>query len=321
MDVKANGGYVIAPPSNHVKGVYRWADGHKPNEIGIAEIPPWLLKLLPQKSEPPKQNHTFTIVEAAARFFLERAQAYVARADAASEGNRNATAFRLAGNVAALSDNGNRLSEGEIIGLLTTWNQRNRPPLSDLEVCRCVASALKNGQPRPPKESNGRGCSPVVQASSEPIAAEPYKPFPVSILPAAVGNFVDAASCAIGCDASFVALPLLGCLARAIGNKRVIRLKRTWTEPAIIWAQSSVNPARLKHRRYKRRLRFCIVSKPKRSQRFKRRWPATIKTLHYTSGTIRRGSEAKVLSRPHGNRKSPRANAMSPATPPSRRWR
>ena len=41
---------------------------------------------------------------------------------------------------------------------------------------------------------------------------------------------------AIGCDASFIALPLLGCLARAIGNKRVIRLKKTWTEPAIVWA-------------------------------------------------------------------------------------
>ena len=41
---------------------------------------------------------------------------------------------------------------------------------------------------------------------------------------------------AIGCDPSFIALPLLACLARAIGNKRVIRLKRTWTEPVNIWA-------------------------------------------------------------------------------------
>jgi hypothetical protein len=65
---------------------------------------------------------------------------------------------------------------------------------------------------------------------------EPYTPFPIDVLPAAVGDCVRAASCAIGCDSSFVALPLMACLARAIGNKRVIRLKRTWTEPAIIWA-------------------------------------------------------------------------------------
>lgn len=61
-------------------------------------------------------------------------------------------------------------------------------------------------------------------------------PFPIEALPGPVGKFVAAAAEAIGCDPSFVALPLLACLARAIGNKRVIRLKRTWTEPAIIWA-------------------------------------------------------------------------------------
>jgi hypothetical protein len=65
---------------------------------------------------------------------------------------------------------------------------------------------------------------------------DPYKKFPTSVLPAVVANYVAAASAAIGCDPAFIALPLLGCLARAIGNKRVIRLKRSWTEPAIVWA-------------------------------------------------------------------------------------
>jgi hypothetical protein len=65
---------------------------------------------------------------------------------------------------------------------------------------------------------------------------ESYKPFPIGVLPIIVADYVRAASCAIGCDPSFIALPLMACLARAIGNKRAIRLKRTWTEPAIIWA-------------------------------------------------------------------------------------
>lgn len=64
----------------------------------------------------------------------------------------------------------------------------------------------------------------------------PREPFPVSALPSPVGDYVRAASEAIGCDTSFVALPLLGCLARAIGNKRTIQLKETWQEPSIIWA-------------------------------------------------------------------------------------
>ena len=69
-----------------------------------------------------------------------------------------------------------------------------------------------------------------------PVAIEAGQPFPVAALPGVVGEYVCAAAAAIGCDPSYIALPLLGCMARAIGNKRVIRLKRTWTEPAIIWA-------------------------------------------------------------------------------------
>jgi hypothetical protein len=66
-----------------------------------------------------------------------------------------------------------------------------------------------------------------------PIAA---MPFPVNCLPGVVGAYIVAAAKAIGCDTAFIALPILAALARAIGNSRVIRLKRTWTEPAIIWA-------------------------------------------------------------------------------------
>jgi hypothetical protein len=78
----------------------------------------------------------------------------------------------------------------------------------------------------------------IVPASTkvDPVEVQTYQPFPISTLPVAIAKYVDAASHAIGCDPSFIALPLLGSLARAIGNKRVIRLKRTWTEPAIIWA-------------------------------------------------------------------------------------
>ena len=67
-------------------------------------------------------------------------------------------------------------------------------------------------------------------------AIEKYKPFPIHTLPSPICDYVESAAGAIGCDCSFVALPTLAGLARAIGNRRVIRLKRTWTEPAIIWA-------------------------------------------------------------------------------------
>ena len=62
------------------------------------------------------------------------------------------------------------------------------------------------------------------------------QPFPLDALPEPIRTFVEGGSRAIGCDPSFIALPLLAALASAIGNTRRIRLKRTWTEPSILWA-------------------------------------------------------------------------------------
>ena len=60
-------------------------------------------------------------------------------------------------------------------------------------------------------------------------------PFPVDALPEPIRGFVAAGAKAIGCDASFIALPLLTAMAAAIGNTRRIQLKRGWTAPAILW--------------------------------------------------------------------------------------
>ena len=77
------------------------------------------------------------------------------------------------------------------------------------------------------------GASPPAHA---PTKVEPYRDFPVDSLPEPMRSFVAQAAEAIGCDAAFVALPLLAAAAAAIGNTRRTELKRGWTEPAILWA-------------------------------------------------------------------------------------
>ena len=56
------------------------------------------------------------------------------------------------------------------------------------------------------------------------------------LLPKVVADFIHEGAAALGCDESYIALPLLTVLASAVGNSRCIRLKRTWCEPAMIWA-------------------------------------------------------------------------------------
>jgi hypothetical protein len=62
-----------------------------------------------------------------------------------------------------------------------------------------------------------------------------YQPFPIECLPMVLSSFVREGSEALGCDPSYIAMPLLSALAAAIGNTRRIVLKRDWDEPAILW--------------------------------------------------------------------------------------
>lgn len=63
-----------------------------------------------------------------------------------------------------------------------------------------------------------------------------YVDFPIDALPEPVESFVRDGSEAIGCAASYLALPLLTALASAIGGSRRLQLKRTWSAPAILWS-------------------------------------------------------------------------------------
>ena len=64
----------------------------------------------------------------------------------------------------------------------------------------------------------------------------PYVSFPTDVLPKVVADFIHEGAAALGCDESYIALPLLTVLASAVGNSRCVCLKRTWCEPAMIWA-------------------------------------------------------------------------------------
>lgn len=70
-----------------------------------------------------------------------------------------------------------------------------------------------------------------------------WKPFPVGALPHIVAEFVHEISEAIQVDHVAVALPVLAAIAGSIGNARVIQLKRTWTEPAIIFGCLIADPS------------------------------------------------------------------------------
>jgi hypothetical protein len=63
-----------------------------------------------------------------------------------------------------------------------------------------------------------------------------WEAYPTDALPSPFREFVRETAAAIGCDESFVALPLLAEAAAAIGTTRMLEIKPTWRVPAVLWA-------------------------------------------------------------------------------------
>jgi hypothetical protein len=81
-------------------------------------------------------------------------------------------------------------------------------------------------------ETLAQAVEPWRPADADDLA---YRPFPVDALPEPIRGFVGAGARAIGCDPSYLALPLLTAIAAAIGNTRRLELKRGWSAPPILW--------------------------------------------------------------------------------------
>lgn len=90
LDVRGDGGYVVAPPSWHASGArYDWIDSTKP----VAPLPDWLLELLMKLPDPPGETRP----PLRAVGGLADGQRWLAMAlERAVEGNRNDTGFWLA---------------------------------------------------------------------------------------------------------------------------------------------------------------------------------------------------------------------------------
>jgi putative DNA primase/helicase len=127
LDVRAAGGYVVAPPSLHVSGLrYEWTE----DGSAIAEPPTWLIA----KASKPKVDEISTREN---RFL--------------HEGERDHRLFRLA---AKWRRNG--ANQGEIYAHLRAVNSRLcKPPLADSQILKIAqsAAAYPPGGPDPLEEA------------------------------------------------------------------------------------------------------------------------------------------------------------------------
>jgi hypothetical protein len=125
IDIRADGGYVVAPPSLHASGLrYAWVAGRTPETTGIAPLPDWILREAVE--EPTRRGHPI---------------AYWRRlvCEGVSAGERNNTIASLTGHLLR-----HGVDAAVVMELLLCWNRtRCRPPLGDEEVAGVVTSITR----------------------------------------------------------------------------------------------------------------------------------------------------------------------------------
>ena len=118
LDVRGDGGYIVAPPSLHQSGrAYAWETIHGPDDVSLAPLPAWLRGRL---GTPVAKSQIETPLQGV------------------SKGKRNATAAKLAGKYLALG-----LAREEVVALLATWNRANDPPMEQDELEKVLTSIAK----------------------------------------------------------------------------------------------------------------------------------------------------------------------------------
>lgn len=125
IDLRGDGGFVVAPPSVHPSGrPYAWLEPDVLEQKLPAPMPPWLLHLAQESGYRP--GHTLAHWR---RLVKEGIQ----------EGERNNSIASLAGHLFW-----HRIDPKVVLDLLLCWNARRcRPPLSDDEVARTVESIMR----------------------------------------------------------------------------------------------------------------------------------------------------------------------------------
>lgn len=128
IDVRGDGGYIVAPPSQHISGrAYAISVDHHPDEAELAQAPEWLIAGLKSRNARKKP----------APKLPEEWRGMVG--GTVAEGTRNRTIASLAGHLLR-----NRINPWVTLDLLQAWNRtRCDPPLADAEVVATVRSIAR----------------------------------------------------------------------------------------------------------------------------------------------------------------------------------
>lgn len=219
VDLKANGGYVVAAPS-YVGADEKWPAGfyHWANHLPVADLPSaWAEKWASLRRSPKTQSQDRQVGK-------DSTPSRYIKPESVKEGQRNSELLKYCCHL-----RGRKTPESLIPELAAEFNlARCIPPLDDEEVIRVSGQYANQGE-----AGQSEWLDPQELSESLP----PVPPFPIKLLPGQIGAYALDVAERMNCPVDFPAIAAMVALGTAIGSRICCKPEAVgiWMVPAGAW--------------------------------------------------------------------------------------
>lgn len=217
MDIRSEGGYVVAPPSVHESGArYQWFGERGPDNVGLSDLPEWVIK-------------------------AERKKPAVANLEGGVEaGNRNGTLTQLLGRWVK------EYTFDEVIAMALEWNNTCTPPDSEQQVIRTVQSIWEAEYAGLPDDPTGEPWDePVLFEQQSSLGGTEIK---TDMIPSFVGDYAKEVSRYNQSPEALAVMVGLSMIATCLQKKFVVSPHgdEDYLEPLNLWTVTALKPSERK---------------------------------------------------------------------------